>query len=365
MLESLYYVLTWACNRRCSHCYDERFRPYSAAELAAMLDHQERAMRRVVQNLPQRLGVTDGSGAQGLQLLRSRIILSGGEPLLPEVRSRLLFPALELLRQRYPEEQAELVLQTGGDLLDAELLDALLQAGVGTISVSSMDGFHAPLHGENAGQRQRRLTELFESRGLVPSEVAAQGGAGTTSRLQRCYNFFGATPEMWIGKLWPAGRAWGNGLSTAGREDNFCAAWSGARGYLDLGRPGSEVAIDPHGRLYPCCRKTAVPHGDLTAEALEDILTRLAARPAFQALAQGSPQALATHYGLDAEAFADLCKGRTPSGVVQHNPCLGCDELHKRFVILEPELRSLAACLEERTPGRTSGSISGRASAGS
>jgi len=27
-MQSLYWVLTWACHRKCAHCYDDRFRPY-------------------------------------------------------------------------------------------------------------------------------------------------------------------------------------------------------------------------------------------------------------------------------------------------------------------------------------------------
>lgn len=348
MLESLYYVLTWACNRRCSHCYDERFRPYSDKELEPMLERQEQALRRVVANLPERLGLWVHTDAEGQRFMRSRIILSGGELLLPEVQQRLLFPALELLRARYPEEQAELVLQTGGDLLDESLLDALLEKGLGAVSISSMDHFHQEIGGERVEERRQRLTRLFDSRGMLPSEVAAQGGAGKTQSGTRCYNFFGATPDMWIGKLWPGGRAWTNSLSTAGYEDNFCAEWSGAKGFLDLEQPGSEVAIDPEGRLYPCCRKTAAPYGDLTREKLEDILRRLAGREPFRLLATGSPQAMAGHYGVSVQQFRALCRAMTPQGAPFENPCLGCDELHRRFVALE-----LDAGCDERTPGRS------------
>ncbi len=36
-MESIYYVMAWACHRRCKHCYEERFRPYVRAELAGVL----------------------------------------------------------------------------------------------------------------------------------------------------------------------------------------------------------------------------------------------------------------------------------------------------------------------------------------
>lgn len=351
MLESLYYVLTWACNRSCAHCYDERFRPYSDSALQDMLRRQEVALRRVIANLPERLGVTARAENGREEFMRGRIIISGGELLLPQVRERLLFPALELLRAKYPEDQVELVLQTGGDLLDAPLLDALLETGLGTISVSSIDSFHAGLHNETAAQRKERLTELFHSRAMRPSGVAAEGGNLGRARRTRMYNFFGATPEMWIGKLWPGGRAWRNGLSSAGYEDNFCAAWSGAKGFLNLGQAGSEVAIDPEGRLYPCCRKTALPYGDLTQHKLEDVLRELAAKPAFRALASGSPEAMARCYGVASEEFRAMCRAVTPKGASYANPCLGCDVLHRRFVAAELD-PALGTALEERTPGR-------------
>jgi len=28
LMEAVYWVLTWACHRKCRHCYDDRFRPY-------------------------------------------------------------------------------------------------------------------------------------------------------------------------------------------------------------------------------------------------------------------------------------------------------------------------------------------------
>ena len=33
-MESIYYVLSYVCHRRCNHCYEDRFRPYHGADLA-------------------------------------------------------------------------------------------------------------------------------------------------------------------------------------------------------------------------------------------------------------------------------------------------------------------------------------------
>ena len=32
-MESIYYVMSWACHRKCVHCYEDRFRPYVRGEL--------------------------------------------------------------------------------------------------------------------------------------------------------------------------------------------------------------------------------------------------------------------------------------------------------------------------------------------
>jgi hypothetical protein len=59
--------------------------------------------------------------------------------------------------------------------------------------------------------------------------------------LESIFSFFGATPDAWIGKLWPSGRAWTNGLSTALYKDNFCNAWSGGLNFLNVGYSGKEL----------------------------------------------------------------------------------------------------------------------------
>ena len=42
-MESIYYVMAWACHRRCKHCYEDRFRPYVGGALEAVI--AEAAMR--------------------------------------------------------------------------------------------------------------------------------------------------------------------------------------------------------------------------------------------------------------------------------------------------------------------------------
>lgn len=338
MLESIYYVLTRACNRACRHCYDEGFRPYAPAEEAAMLHEQAALMPRIIANLPETLTFYDTDEqlpGGGFPEKHGRIILSGGEVLLPRVREKLLFPALKLLHDKY-YGRVRITVQTGGDLLNAALLDELLEHKVWMISVSSMDDFHARPAGVTMESERERLTRLFEAAGCRASGQALEAKKWI-DEAGPVYNFFGAEPEMWIGKLWPSGRAWANSLSTATYADNFCNRWSGGLNYLRLGYSGSEVAIDPEGMISPCCRRTALPHGDLAKEPLADILERLTGNAPFEALNAGMPERMGLSFGVSTEVFIALSTTTTPDGTPYCNPCIGCDAVHRQY--LEPLLR--------------------------
>jgi hypothetical protein len=139
------------------------------------------------------------------------------------------------------------------------------------------------------------------------------------------YVFFGAQPELWIGELWPRGRAFANGLSNATYETNFCARWSGGKNFLNYGEAGSEVAIEPDGSVYPCCLKTKAPLGNLTEERLTDILDSLKGHPAFEAINAGDPEAMGLGFGHSREAFRTASHLTDPKGRPIGNVCLGCD----------------------------------------
>lgn len=103
---------------------------------------------------------------------------------------------------------------------------------------------------------------MFESSGMQAFDPERDSwGAGVDT--DPWYHFLGATPDSWIGKLWPRGRAHTNELSQAGIADNFCNAWSGGLNFLDARHSGSEVSIQPNGNVYPCCIKTSQPIGSL------------------------------------------------------------------------------------------------------
>lgn len=305
-MESVYWVLCWACHRRCRHCYDDRFRPYVRADLERVTAEAESAFPAIVANLPARL---------------DRIVLAGGEVLVDPVYARVLLPVMDALRDRYGTA-LKIIIQTTGDLLTGTIVRQLLDHGAWMISAAGLDDFHVGHEGEARQQALRaRLSALFAAHGMRPSGHAAPV-RGWAQEDGPVFSMFGATADMWIGKLWPRGRAQANGLSTATMDDNFCAEWSGGRGFLD-GSAGGEVSVEPDGSVYPCCIKTGVPIGSLAEERLEDILDRLRGHAAFQAINRGDPTAMAEAVGIDRAAFAGRC---TTAGAV--NFCIGCASVH-------------------------------------
>ncbi len=303
-------------------------------------------MPRIVEHLPQRMSyldrqhpLPDGS----LPQRRGRIILAGGEVLLEPVRLRVLYPALRRIRARYAERGGvELLVQTTGDLLTDQIVDELLALGVGTISVSGIDDYHSGMQGEARQSAFReRLTRLFEAHGLRSAETAVPAVPAGSDTAGPYYSFFGATPETWIGRLWPRGRAWENGLSSATIADNFCNRWSGGLNFLQHRYNGSEVSIDPDGNVYPCCIKTRLPLGSLLEDELICILDSLAQEPAYTAIAQGHPERMGLAYGWSEEQFIAASHTVTPKGTSYGNLCIGCDRFHE--AMLAPVLAAARA----------------------
>lgn len=335
MLESIYYVITWACRRACAHCYDERFRPYPAAELRELARRSRDSFPKIIEHFPETMLYTDlEDQAEDGSFARKtgRIVISGGEVLLEPVRTEVLYPLMEALHSRYVHQGGvKLVIQTAGDLLTPALVEELLRRNAWMISVSSMDEFHAGLLNEGTAEFRERLEAMFQASGMNPSGLQSIVRKWSDEKGP-VYSFFGATPDAWIGKLWPSGRAWTNGLSRATFKDNFCNNWSGGLNFLNLGYSGSEVAVDPDGNLFPCCRKTRVPYGSLQEESLVEILRSLVGRPEFEALAMGHPERMGLVHGVELDRFIGLSRLRNPQGKVYANPCIGCDRVHERFL---------------------------------
>ena len=284
-IESIYWVFTHRCNLRCAHCYNFS-RPegptISRAEADAVLDH-----------LPEHA---------------NRYILSGGEPL---VELDLLLYLLRRGRARYPE--ARVSIQTNGDLLDDRTLELLLETGIHHIAIASADQYHPRPDGKFEALRER-----FE-RFAMPEVTIGDPGAQSKPRPPGpSFSVWGATPELWLGGIWPRGRAMKYGLAQLHPEQNFCAIWSGAIGFLESGKPAQEIAIQLTS-AYPCCPGTVEPLGDLAQESLASMLARHRGDPVWEALNSGDPEAMGTAAGFDREYAARRIR---ELGSV----CLWCDE---------------------------------------
>lgn len=327
-MESIYYVLSWLCHRSCPHCYEDRFRPYYGEDLAAVAGQAKDNFTRIISNFPARMTFFDTSrplSGGGYAEGRGRIILSGGEVLLEPVREPVLYPALELLRERYRDAGGvDLIVQTTGDLVTPSIIDELCGRGVSVISIAGIDSFHAGLEQPSAQQALvDKLSTMFTAAGLRPQEKEGEGPS---------FHFFGAQPGSWIGKLWPRGRAMENELSEAGITDNFCNQWSGGLHFLARKWKGSEVSVDPEGNVYPCCIKTKKALGNLMDESLDAMLDRLQGNPVYEAISMGHPERMGISHGWSVEKFLEKSETRLPSGRSYRNLCIGCDAFHEEVL---------------------------------
>ncbi len=326
-MESLYYVMCWQCHRRCPHCYEDRFHPYTGEELRQIVAESQAAFPAIIANLPPRMTFLDA--ADEMREKRGKIILAGGEILHAAVREPILYPALELLHRRYKSEGGiEIIVQTTGDLLTARIVSELLARHVTKISVSGLDAFHEGMESQHARDAlQAKLTALFEDHGMQPGDNQGPPLATDPPRAPS-FSFFGANPDSWIGALWPRGRAMRNELSTATLATNFCNGWSGGLNFLQHRLNGSEVSIDPEGNVYPCCIKTRKAIGNLKTEPLEAMLDRLAGNPVYEAISMGHPERMGITHGWSVEKFLEKSQVTRPSGRAYRNLCVGCDAFH-------------------------------------
>lgn len=335
-MESIYYVMAWACHRRCKHCYESRFRPYVRDAMSAVVDEAVRNFPRIIDHFPPHMRYVDLADADADGTHREkigRIVLSGGESLMDPVREAVTYPVIDRLRERYASQGGvKIVVQTTGDLLDDTIVAELLSRGVYMISVASVDDFHVGLEGE---ARQRAFTDklsaLFERHGMRRSGLSAVT-RNWHEEAGPIYGFFGATPDSWIGKLWPRGRAWQNNLPRSTLADNFCNRWSGGLNFLRHAFNGSEVSVEPDGSVYPCCLKTKLPLGNLVDEPLIEILDSLVGVPAFEAITMGHPERMGLSHGWDEARFNAASRTTLPDGTAYENLCIGCDRFHEQVL---------------------------------
>ena len=298
--ESIYWVFTQRCNDNCAHCYNDSSPRGKTLPLGDCL--------AIVENLPASLG---------------RLILSGGEPLTEEGK---LHTILEALHAKY-RGSTQVMVQTNGDRLTGERLDALLARGVTRIDVASIDRFH-----KGKGERKGELEALFQSRGMSgddPDPLIAKERylkKGVVS-----YGFWGATEDMWLGGNWARGEALRKDLWRKDGSHNFCAILSGARGFLGGTDLPQELSIQLSD-INPCCPGTLYPLGDARRERVSAVLDRIASNPVFQRLNEGDAYGMGESVGVGAE------QGRERA-LAQKSVCLWCDEFMARH--LEP--KTLAA----------------------
>lgn len=329
-MQSLYWVLTWACHRKCKHCYDDRFRPYVRDALSEVVGEGQRAYEAIISNLPDDMTWFDEKTGKHEPTL---LVLAGGELLIDGVRDELFYPALDALKLRYDDRMPKLAIQTTGDVLTENILDVLLTKGVESIAIASIDDYHVGMTGEKKFKFMAEIRDMMASRGVREVSLGGQKDdrlkapdlATKSKREGPTFLFFGAQPDLWIGELWPRGRAFENGLSDAAYDTNFCARWSGGKNFLKIGQSGSEVSIEPNGNVFPCCLKTKSPIGNLTEETLEEIFDSVATLPAMQALNRGAPEEMGLEHGWDAATFREKSAKKDGKGRVVENMCLGCD----------------------------------------
>jgi hypothetical protein len=204
-----------------------------------------------------------------------------------------------------------------------------------------MDAYHEGLETEAARDALRqKLTRMFESHGMEHSDDMRSFPAGATGQ-RPTFSFFGATPDSWIGSIWPRGRACQNEISTAALSDNFCNRWSGGLNFLQYRYSGSEVSIEPNGNVYPCCIKTKAPVGNVVEEPLESILERHIGNPVYEAISMGHPERMGISHGWSVGTFLEKSKVVLPSGRVYQNLCVGCDRFHEEVLMMQKGLVSI------------------------
>jgi hypothetical protein len=296
--ESLYWVFTQLCNDKCDHCYN------TSGPQGERISETE--CMQIIENLPEKI---------------DRIILSGGEPLADK---KLLFSILDRLAEKFGNE-TQIMLQTNGDLLNAEILDTLIEKGVTRFDIASIDRYH-----KHAGDRLMVLADLFESRGVngEDKDPLIEKDTFLVKEHPVSWGYWGATEDMWLGGNWARGRAMEKDIWKRDASHNFCKILSGGIGFLSGGEGiPQEISIQLW-RVNPCCPGTYKAMGDARTEKISDILQRVSTSPIFQKINEGNPLSMGESIGISKE----FATARTED---LQNICLWCDEFFKNYFDIE------------------------------
>jgi organic radical activating enzyme len=288
--ESLYWVFTQVCNDQCDHCYN-----MSGPQGERITDDE---CMSIIANMPDKV---------------DRLILSGGEPL---AMKKQLYLILDGIRKKY-DRATQIMLQTNGDLLTADILDILLEKGVSRIDIASIDRYH-----KFAGARIEELISLFASRGMNADEANPLIDKDHYINDQLSFGFWGATDDMWLGGNWARGRAMEKNNWKRDPEHNFCAILSGGKGFLGGTDLPQEISIQLW-KINPCCPGTKLPMGDARTERVANVLERVSQSEIFQKINEGDPYGMGETVGVGRE-YAHA------RGKVLQNICLWCDEFFDR-----------------------------------
>ena len=290
-IQSIYWVFTQLCNDDCDHCYND------SSPFGKRISEED--CLKIIDNLPDKV---------------DRLILSGGEPLAD---IKLLYAILDKIKEKFAGA-TQIMLQTNGDLLNAEKLKILIDKGVQRFDIASIDRYH-----KKAGSRLMELADIFESCGVVGTEKdpLIEGGHFLTEN-PLSWGYWGASEDMWLGGNWARGKAVSNNIWLKDAKHNFCSILSGARnflgGYNDIPQ---EISIQLW-RINPCCPGTHFPMGDARKEKVATVLERASQSTVFKMLNEGNPLKMGISLGVTEE------EASAKNDELQ-NICLYCDHFLK------------------------------------
>lgn len=161
-MQSIYWVLSWACHRKCPHCYDDRFRPYVRDGLRAVVGEGQGAWPRILAHLPERMRWTDPKGTDH----PTTLVLAGGELLIDGVREELFYPVLAGIRARWGDDGPRVSVQTTGDIMTEQHAREMIAQGVSTIAIASIDDYHVGHSGEGKFRLMARIRALMARLGV-------------------------------------------------------------------------------------------------------------------------------------------------------------------------------------------------------